>query len=196
MLRDKTALARMGGDGAGQSSMFGQTTGQSSMFGQTTGQSSMFGQTNGQSGMFGQTAERREGEGRLQLRRRSTGPIFASQRPDNVGFRGSFDQRKSDQQDRINTWSESSFQGQGEDVLTSKTGIFGSQAGSYDMRGFTTSSRSRTCSTCSSSSFSSSSSSSSTSSSSSAYSSCSSCSSPEAKGWSSRSPPKELYKYL
>ena len=154
MLHLKT---RMGGDGVvGQSCNFGQT----------------------------QTTERREGEGRLQLRRRSTGPIFASQHPDNVGFRGSFDQRKGDQQDRTTTWSASSFQGQGEDVLTSKTGIFGSQAGSYDIRGFSTNSRSRTCSTCS------------TSSTSSTNSSCSSCSSHEAKGWSSRSPPKELYKYI
>ena len=140
--------ARMGGDGVAQSCNFVETT------------------------------ERREGEGGLQLRRRSSGSIFGSQHPDNVGFRSSFDQRKGGQQDRTNTWSRSSFQGQGEDVLTSKTGIFGSQAGCYDMRGFSTNSRSRTCSTCSTSS------------------SSSSCSAHEAKGWSSRSPPKELYKYI
>ena len=136
----------------------------------------------------------REGKEMLQLRPRSSGPIFASRHSHNVGVSGSFlgTQRKGDQQDRINTWSKPSLQGK--DVLTNKTGVFGSQAGSFDMKGFSAISRSRTCSTCSTSSTSSCSSFCTNSCSSCTF--CTSCSSHEAKGWSSRSSPKEIFKYI
>merc|ERR1712181_92024 len=143
-----------------------------------------------QSCIFGQQAEggeRGDEEGRLQLRPRSSGPIFARRHPDNVGFRnGAFGENVDQQQEQMNPWNTSSFQ-RG-DVLTSKTGIFGSQARSEGLRGFSITTRSRTCSASSTSS--------SSSSCSSCCSSCSSCSSQEATGWSSRSPPKELYKYI
>ena len=124
-----------------------------------------------QSCIIGGAMEERgeEDGGGIQLRPRSLGLVFTLRHPDNVGLRGGFGK-----QEQMNTWNASSFQ-RG-DVLTSKTGIFGSQAGSERLRGFSINS----CSTGSCST----------------YSSCSSCSSQEAKGWSSRSPPKELYKYI
>ena len=144
-----------------------------------------------QSCIFGQgEGERGDEGGRLQLRPRSSGPIFASRHSDNVGFRGGAFGENVDQQEQMNTWNTSLFQ-RG-DVLTSKTGIFGSQARSEGLGGFSVNLRSRTCSASSTSSTSSSCSSNSCSS----CSTCSSCSSQEAKGWSSRSPPKELYKYI
>ena len=78
-----------------------------------------------QSCIFGQAeGERGDEEGRLQLRPRSSGPIFASRHPNNVGFRGGAFGENVDQQEQMNTWNTSSSQ-RG-DVLTSKTGIFGS----------------------------------------------------------------------
>merc|ERR1719352_2255640 len=124
-----------------------------------------------QSCIFGQAEgdERGNEEGRLQLRPRSLGPIFASRHPDNVGFRNGAFGENVDQQEQMNPWNTSSFQ-RG-DVLTSKTGIFGSQARSEGSRGFSITTRSRTCSASSTSSTSS------TSSSNSCSSCCSSCSS-------------------
>merc|ERR1711974_462476 len=123
--------------------------------------------------IFGRASEERgeEDEGVLQLRPRSSGLIFTLRHPDNVDFRSSAFGKN--QEEQRNTWNASS--NQRGDVLTSKTGIFGSQARSKGLRGFSIKSKSGTSST--SSSF-------------------SSCSSQEAKGWSSRSPPKELYKYI
>ena len=127
-----------------------------------------------QSCIIGGAMEERgeEDGGGIQLRPRSLGLVFTLRHPDNVGLRGGFGK-----QEQMNTWNASSFQRR--DGLTSKTGIFGSQAGSERLRGFSINSCSTgSCSSCST------------------YSSCSSCSSQEAKGWSSRSPPKELYKYI
>merc|ERR1739838_454401 len=106
-----------------------------------------------QSCIFGRATEERgdEDEGGLRLRPRSSGLIFRSRHPENVNTRNAFG-KNVDQQEQINPWSASSLERlffQRGDVLTSKTGIFGSQAGSDGLTGFSINPRSRSCSMCS-----------------------------------------------